>query len=176
MKLQTDLKTIRRLARIRLGENLDFRAYLRELPFPMRRIDQEVRKSLTAVAGSIDCTQCANCCRVKQPVLGPADTRRLARALKMTPAQVTTRFLMPAPAGIKGMIFKKRPCPFLKDSSCSVYACRPADCRSYPHLHRREFARRTHQAILNYGDCPIVFNVLEILKTKLARRIRPQRN
>ena len=44
MKLETDLSKIKHLARVRTDENLDFRAYLKELPFSSRKIDRSFRK------------------------------------------------------------------------------------------------------------------------------------
>lgn len=176
MKLETRVSTLRRLARLRHDENLDFRAYLKELPFPSRAIDQATHHALRQVSARIDCTRCANCCREKQPLLGTGDIRRLARATGLTLTSFKTRYLKAAPGSIKGLVFKKRPCPFLKQDLCTVYNSRPQDCRSYPHLDRPDFVQRTGQAIANYGECPIVFNVYEILKNKLARRIRPQKN
>ena len=176
MKLETDLKVIKRLARMRREENLDFRAYLKELPFSSRRIDLEVQRLLKHVTARIDCKECGNCCREKQPVLGQAEILRLAKQLAITPTTFRRRFLKPAPSRISGMIFKRRPCPLLKAGICSLYRSRPGDCRSYPHLHRKDFVRRTLQAVENYGECPIVFNVYELLKPILARRIRPPCN
>ncbi len=39
------------------------------------------------------------------------------------------------------------------------YQCRPDDCRSYPHLHKRDFISRLINVIGNYSVCPIVFNI-----------------
>lgn len=176
MKLETRLHEIKRLATVRDDENWDFRAYLKELPFSPRKIDETVQETLREVTAHIDCTRCANCCREMQPVLIPADIKRLARETKLTVRAFTARYLKPAPKGQPGSIFKSRPCPFLKDNRCSVYEARPRDCRSYPHLHRRDFVQRTMQAIFNYAVCPIVFNTYEGLKQKLACRIRPQKS
>ena len=176
MNPETNLFKIKRLARIRNDENLDFRAYLKELPFSSRKIDQVVQKTLREISGQIDCTQCANCCREMQPVLMPADIRRLARETLLPLKAFTTRYLKNAPAGHSGMVFKRRPCPFLLNNRCTVYEARPRDCKSYPHLHRRDFVQRTLQAIGNYARCPIAFNTYEALKLRLAKRIRPQRS
>lgn len=176
MKMETSLSKIKRLARVRNDENRDFRAYLKELPFTVRQIDAAVQETVREVSASIDCTKCANCCREMQPVLIPADIKRLTRETGLTPRDFTTRYLKNAPAGHSGMIFKSRPCPFLKGNRCSVYEARPRDCRSYPHLHRADFVQRTLQAISNYAVCPIVFNTYEGLKLKLARRVRPQKS
>lgn len=176
MKTETNLSVIKRLARVRKAENWDFRAYLKELPFSSRTIDQAVQETLHDVSRRIDCTKCANCCREMQPVLTVTDIRRMARHLELSITSFSSVYLKKAPAGHSGMIFKSRPCPFLKKNVCTVYEVRPRDCRSYPHLHRREFVRRTMQAIFNYGVCPIVFNTYEQLKPKLARRIAPQRS
>jgi Fe-S-cluster containining protein len=176
MKLETSLSKIKRLARVRDDENRDFRAYLKELPFTSRKVDAAVQETVREVSACIDCTKCANCCREMQPVLTPTDIRRLSRETNLPARDFTARYLKPAPAGHPGMIFKSRPCPFLKGNRCSVYEARPRDCKSYPHLHRRDFVQRTMQAILNYAVCPIVFNSYEGLKEKLARRVRPQKS
>ncbi len=174
MKIITDLKTIKRLGKLRQEENDDFRMYLRELPVSIKAIDQAVESTYGAIAKKIDCTLCANCCRALSPTLTQADAKRLAHHLKMTLHAFTAKYLQKITQNKKEhLIFKKRPCPFLKKKLCTVYAVRPRDCQSYPHLHRRGFVYRVRQAVENYDCCPIVFNTYEALKNKLACRIRP---
>jgi hypothetical protein len=83
-----------------------------------------------------------------------------------------SQFLADHPKG-EGSVYRSRPCPVLQDNLCTVYDHRPGDCRSYPHLHKREFVFRMNQAFSNCFVCPIVFNVYEGLKRELWRR-RPR--
>jgi len=173
MKIITDLKAIKRLGKLRQAENDDFRMYLRELPYSIRTIDQAVETTYGKVAQKVDCTLCANCCRKLNPTLTQADAKRLARHLGLTFNTFHDRFLQTIQHEKKEiLIFKRRPCPFLKKNHCTVYEVRPRDCRSYPHLHRRGFVYRVRQSVENYDCCPIVFNTYEALKDTLAQRIK----
>jgi Fe-S-cluster containining protein len=66
-------------------------------------------------------------------------------------------------------IFKKPPCPFLADNLCSNYEFRPKDCKSFPHLQKKDFVFRLWSVVENCSICPIVFNVYEYLKDRLWR-------
>lgn len=174
MKPAPDLKAIRRLAKLRRDENDDFRLYLMELPFSVKTIDQAVGKAYRAACRKIDCTACANCCRKLNPTLTSTDIKRLAHHLGIATPEFSTKYLVPVKAnGRTEQIFKRRPCPFLRHNRCTIYAVRPRDCRSYPHLHRRGFVYRVRQAVENYGSCPLVFTTYESLKSALACRLRP---
>ena len=65
------------------------------------------------------------------------------------------------------LVFKEKPCPFLKNKLCSIYSYRPKDCKSFPHLHKKDFIFRLWGVVENCSFCPIVFNVYEQLKDKL---------
>ena len=52
----------------------------------------------------------------------------------------------------------------------ALAAVRVADCRSYPHLHKKDMASRLLGVIENAAVCPIVFGVLERLKAELVER------
>jgi len=104
-----------------------------------------------------------------QPLLTDADIKRLASHLVLTVKQFRADFIKTESEEGKAFEFNTMPCPFLQDNRCTVYDCRPRDCQSYPHLHKKDFVIRMNQAYDNCSVCPIVFNVYEGLKSELWR-------
>ena len=172
MKLEADIQRIKGLAQQRKDANWAFRCFLKGSDLSIRRIDLTVHDLYREVSREIDCTKCANCCKTVRPVLKPADLRRLAKYLELSVNEFRSRYLEDDPEK-EGSVFRNQPCPFLQDNLCTVYNHRPGDCRSYPHLHKREFVFRISQAFSNCSVCPIVFNVYEELKRELWRQ-RPR--
>jgi Fe-S-cluster containining protein len=169
MKLETDIQRIQKLAQQRKDANWAFRCFLKGSDLSVRSIDLKVHDLYREVSREIDCTKCANCCKTVSPVLKPADVKRLAKHLELSVDEFRSQFLTDHPKG-EGSVFRNRPCPFLQDNLCTVYDYRPNDCRSYPHLHKKEFIFRTNQVFSNCSVCPIVFNVYELLKRELWKR------
>jgi Fe-S-cluster containining protein len=167
--IETDLSRIETLARERSDANWAFRSFLKFGALSPYAVDKTVHELLEEVSGRIDCTTCANCCKVARPVLGPTDVKRLGTRLKMPESDFLDHFLKKDEEGA-GWLFKSLPCPFLCDNRCTVYEDRPRECRSFPHLHKRDFTSRLIQVISSYSVCPIVFNVYEGLKRELWRR------
>lgn len=166
MKIETDIKKIEQLSRQREDENWEFSCFLKGSDHSIAKIDSTVHHLYQEVSAQIDCTRCGNCCRVIQPNLTSTDIKRLASQLESTIKEFRLRFLQQNNEG-EGSVFNVQPCPFLKNNRCEVYENRPRDCRSYPHLHKREFVFRVNQAFFNCSVCPIVFNVFEGLKQAL---------
>ncbi|MFZ4859682.1 MAG: YkgJ family cysteine cluster protein [Desulfuromonadaceae bacterium] len=168
-KIETDIANIEKCSQLREAENWDFRCFLKGSDLSVSKIDSIVKEIYREVSAQIDCTQCANCCKVIQPILKQADIAILAGHLKLSVTEIKSRFLTEDGDG-QGFVFKTRPCPFLADNHCTVYEHRPQDCRSYPHLHKKDFVFRVNQAFSNCSVCPIVFNVYEGLKQTLRPR------
>jgi hypothetical protein len=172
MELETDIKRIRKLARQRENANWAFRCFLKNADLPLARIDSKVHELYREVSSRIDCTLCANCCRVVRPLLTRADVKRLAQAQNLSVEEFRARYVQADEDQGSGT-FSVLPCPFLKGNRCTVYDQRPRDCRSFPHLQKREFVFRVNQAFSNCLVCPIVFNVYEGLKREFWHR-RPR--
>jgi Fe-S-cluster containining protein len=168
MKVETDLKRIKKVAEKKWDENWEFRSFLKGYDIEVEELDAIVHRLLEEVCGEIDCTACGNCCREISPVLDQEDIGRLSRGLGISPEDVKKRFLFEDDKNYsEGFIFNKRPCPFLRWNLCSHYELRPEACRSFPHLYKEDFVFRLIGLIENYEVCPIVFNVYEQLKAEL---------
>ena len=161
-ELVTDLEAIAAAAQRDERRNLSFRVYLRNLDWSSRRLDGLVHEILEEVASQIDCTKCANCCRVMGAAVLPADSKRLAARLGMSKREFESTYTTPDDEG--GREISLKPCPFLDDCTCTVYDDRPRDCREYPHIQKTQFRSRLYFVLANAEICPIVFNVLEQLK------------
>jgi len=128
-------------------------------------MDKLVFETTERVWKKIDCTACANCCRVLSPTLGESDVERLATHLGMSRAEFASKYLTQAESTADyPWIMRERPCPFLKDNLCTVYEQRPSSCREYPYLHKPDFTARTLSMIGRLSECPIVFEVWDELK------------
>ena len=168
-EFQIDPKVVARLAEEKEDENWRFRSFLKGADLSLAELDALVRGHYEAVASQIDCCACGNCCDVALPVLDEADVVRLADGMALSEEAIVECFLVPEDQD-GGFTFNRRPCPLLRDKCCTVYESRPEDCRSFPHLHKKEFVFRLARAVENCAVCPIVFNVFERLKADLWRR------
>jgi Fe-S-cluster containining protein len=172
MDIETDSERIRSLAEAKEEENWRFRAYLKGLNMSGVTLDHLVWRHLEDIAPHIDCCACANCCSVISPLLSSSDIRRIADHLGCEKTQLIKEYLRLSKERSR-YEFQHRPCRFLHNGHCSIYEARPDDCRSFPHLHKREFRSRLIGVVENCSICPIVYNVVERLKMELwGRRLR----
>ena len=166
MKLVTDLARITRIAKEKEDQNWRFRSFLKAYDGPAREIDAIVHSLYQRISSEIDCKQCANCCREIQPVLNQKDIRAFSKGLGMSVDEFKTRHLVQGENPGESR-FNKLPCPFLEENLCTNYEGRPQDCRSFPHLHKRDFTTRLWNVVEKCSVCPIIFNVYEYLKDEL---------
>ena len=157
---------IHRLAGEKEKENLRFRSFLKNSD--AKKIDWLVHELYERIAGEIDCTLCGYCCTRLRPVVMESDIDLLVKLLGMSRKNFRKKYTITDEEG--DMLFRHLPCKFLKGKKCTIYDSRPHDCRSYPHLHKAEITGRLYGILENYSICPIVFNVIEALKTELNFR------
>ena len=163
--IETDLGKIQKLAKQNEKENWEFRSFLKGY-YSSKKIDEIVHGLFQEVSSKIDCTKCGNCCKVMKPVLTPKDIENFSGGFRIPVAQFKKEHLTEH-KDEEGVTFKTLPCPLLKDMLCAQYSYRPDACKSFPHLHKKDFVFRLMQIVENYSICPIVFNVYENLKDEL---------
>jgi uncharacterized protein len=128
-----------------------------------RKLDELVHRIHETVFDTINCLDCANCCRTLGPRVTDADVQRIAAKLRITPSAFVEKHLVVDEDG--DFIFRSMPCPFLEmDNYCSVYDVRPKACREYPHTDRRRIYQVLPLTLKNNAICPAVYEILELLK------------
>ncbi len=168
MKIETNLETIASIGKQREEENWKFRSYLKDVRGV--NLDAIVQQLYAEVSSHIDCTQCANCCKVVYPILDEEDVVALSSHLNGSVEEFITKHLVVSDEEENAFKFNAVPCPFLVENKCAHYASRPKVCKSYPHLQKNSFTLRLMGVIGNYSICPIVFNVYERLKKEVWNR------
>ena len=167
MKIETDLNIIQKLSEKNHEENWNFRSFLKGYYPDPKGSDNIVHRLYDAISNQIDCTSCANCCREISPILDQVEIKRFSKRLAISVSEFKSSYLKADKEETGKFTFNKAPCPFLKDNLCSYYEFRPNDCKSFPHLHKKDFVTRLWGVIENIYICPTAYNVYEYLKDEL---------
>lgn len=162
----TDLVQIRRLGEQKRPENERLRRHLKTYRYVERRlvkIGQEIQDQ-------IDCTQCANCCRVATTQLLERDVERMAKFLGTTEGRFLRDYTMKDDEGRLCLKWTKEAgCIFLSGNECTIYEGRPTSCQNFPHITKGEgpVSTRMWQFIDRACYCPIIYNTLEAWKPEV---------
>lgn len=164
----TDLVQIDRLGRQKKAENARFRVYLKSRDYSDRRL----RRMAEEIESQIDCTQCANCCRVAEAGLKDREIEKLAKFVGVSNEEFLRDYT--ARGESDELILKRTEsgCVFLKDNLCSVYEARPRSCANFPNLVRGDgsIASRMWRFVDRATYCPIVYNWMEAVKEETRFR------
>src|SRR5438477_175409 len=127
-----DLVQIRRLGEQKRDENLRFRSHLKSHVFVERRF----RRIAQDIEDQIDCTLCANCCRVATVKLAERDIGKMARYLRISREAFLRDYTVRSDD--EGRILKRTNsgCVFLNGNECTIYDARPSTCENFPHIVR----------------------------------------
>jgi Fe-S-cluster containining protein len=115
------------------------------------------------VEKDIDCTTCGACCKGLMINVTQPESDTVAEHLQMNSVDFEEKYIEKSLGG--QMIINTIPCHFLSDSKCTIYEKRFNECREFPHLHKPNFSDRLFGTLIHYSICPIIFNVVEELKT-----------
>lgn len=135
---------------------------------PPKNLDYLSQDTHEAVFETIDCLQCANCCKTTGPLYTEKDILRIAKHLKMKPADFESKYLRTDEDNDK--VLQQLPCPFLNsDNTCYIYEVRPKACREFPHTDRQKVYQINHLTIKNTLICPAAYTWVEKMKQQLQR-------
>ena len=167
----TDLIQIRMLGEKKREENLRFRTFMKSRDHS----DRILRRIAEGIEDEIDCTICANCCRVATAVVKERDIEHLARFLRISEARFVAEYTTESED--EGRILRRTDtngCVFLSGNECTVYEARPDACQRFPHVVRGNgsIASRMWQFVDRACYCPIVYNSLEAFKEEMGYRNR----
>lgn len=133
---------------------------------PPKNLDYLAQELHDEVFERIDCLACANCCKTTGPLFTEKDIERIAKHLRMKPADFEKKFLRTDEDRDK--VLQNLPCWFLNpDNTCSIYEVRPKACREFPHTDRKKLYQINNLTIKNALICPAVYEFLEDLKGKV---------
>lgn len=165
MTQEIDIGKYHQLALQKQKEHRKFLATLKKKA--AKNLDKIVQEVHTEVFREIDCTKCANCCKVLGPLFTEADISRIAKHFRMRLPVFEDMYLRVDEDNDK--VFKSMPCPFLgEDNLCSIYDIRPKACREFPHTDRKKIYQINHLTIQNTLICPAVYLFVEKLQERLA--------
>jgi len=159
--ITTNLEAIAAMAETRVTEHERFRSFLQGKD--AGSVDEMVSRLNETVSAQVDCTQCGNCCRSFMINVSKEEAGALADHFKLTGDAFKENYLEESLQG--NLIMKSIPCSFLSGNVCTVYPLRFSGCREFPHLDRPGFTGRLFGTLQYYATCPIIFNVVEQLKT-----------
>jgi uncharacterized protein len=168
MAMLTDLVQIDRLGRQKKDENARFRVYLKSHDYSDRRL----RRLAEEIESQIDCTQCANCCRVAEAGVKDRDIEKLAKFIGVSHEEFLRDYTDRNAADELILKRTQSGCVFLEGNLCSVYEARPRSCANFPNLVRGDgsIASRMWQLVDRATYCPIVYNWMETVKQEMNFR------
>lgn len=159
----TDLVQIKRLGSQKLEENKRLREHMKR----HHSVERTLRRTAEQIEDAIDCTQCANCCRVATARLRDREIDPIAKHIGVT-RKVFLRDYVEQTED-EGLILKRTEghgCVFLEGNLCSIYAARPTSCEDFPNLVRGAGSLVSRMWVMpeRATYCPIAYNTLEAFK------------
>ncbi len=140
-----------------------FKSFLGKLgKKPPKALDKIAAQINDEIWQEVDCTSCANCCKVMTPTFTEKDIKRIAAHFEMPEQEFKDKWLYQDKKS-KDWMNTKQPCQFLNlnNNMCSIYEVRPADCAGFPHLAKKKMVDYIHIHLQNIQYCPATYRMVE---------------
>lgn len=155
------LKHLKKEAKRKQNENLDFRMYLQEHADP-QELDRQINQLHQELFNAFDCKQCRNCCKEYGALFFEEEIPWVATFLQTTREELIWKYM-----ARDGDLYylEEKPCMFLqKDGSCRLGDVKPICCVDFPYTHYDDRIHNLTSMIEYASICPVVFELLERLK------------
>jgi uncharacterized protein len=130
-----------------------------------KEVDDLFHELHDTVFEKTDCLKCANCCKTTSPIFRDVDIERLAKHLRIKPAQLIESHLHLDTDG--DYVLNTAPCPFLNEENyCGIYEHRPLACKEYPHTNRKNMQQILKLTTRNAEICPAVSRIVQQMLKK----------
>ena len=159
-----DLSQIAQLAIDKEEENVHFWHHVQRQD--SQQVDSIVIPIQETITKAIDCTNCGNCCQKLIINVDKNEINKAASFLNVSSEKFKSLYIEESQSGF--CFINTIPCHFLSEKKCNIYAARFEECSAFPHLHKPGFKERLLGALLHFGSCPIIFNVVEQMKKELS--------
>ncbi len=114
---------------------------------------------------TVNCLECAACCKNYSPRFNTTDIKRIAKFLRLKESVFIDTYLKLD--SDNDFVVKSSPCPFLgHDNFCSIYDVRPRDCERFPYTNEDVFIKKKNLTAMNATFCPAVTFVLDSLENQ----------
>ena len=163
--MQEQLQELPQRAKDKAQETKRFFKQLKKRP--PKHLDSAVQEIHDTVFETTDCLACAQCCKTTGPLFERKDIDRLAKYLRMKPAEFEAKYLRVDEDN--DWVLQTLPCPFLGENNhCMVYDVRPKACREFPHTDRKKIYQIADITAKNMAICPAAFAIVEKMKERLS--------
>lgn len=145
----------------------------------MKKLEKQRPRAATAAmkAGEkeawnqINCTSCGNCCMTMTPTWKKSEIRKVAGHLGMTYKEFYDKWLY-TEEETGDIMNASTPCQFFNVSKglCKIYALRPHDCATFPHLYRKDFLDQMDVYTQNLHRCPATLIAIETMHRELKQQ------
>ena len=137
---------------------------------PGESVDRFIHDQHRDLFSSIDCMNCANCCKTTPALVKQEDMDRIANHMSIPVGEFIERFLIMDEDG--DFVTNVQPCPFLeKNNACKIYEVRPEACREFPLTLRKDQKSTASIMVDNAAICPAVFRIFERLESWLGLKL-----
>lgn len=162
--MKEELQQLPKKASEKHTENKKFFAKLKKKP--PKKLDYLMQELHEEEFQRTDCLECANCCKTTGPLFTQIDIERIAKHLRLRPADFIQNYLRLDEEG--DYVLQSVPCTFLgADNYCSIYDVRPKACREFPHTDRKKFQQISNLTLKNVAICPAAYNIVEEMKRRI---------